>query len=261
MPELSNSALPRCCAGSDTKRMGNVQRYQIVHATVHAAIAGLLYLFLKNVTDLDTSFPESANYMRGGAILILPFLFSRSTFFGDVLVEKVPLLSVGIRKLLSGKDFIEGDWPLVVMDYDLCTPKYFGFLTIRYEDEQLVVFGDDWYPNATHAVHFRSQKSRYAERRLEYWYAQGAARNQPTMFGYTNIYFFPAQGRILRHAGEFLDKEHLSSMFYAKRIRYGLFQRRLSTKEQKFAAAKSFWAEIEAKIVSRTDRKLDQDFL
>lgn len=239
--------------------MGSVQRYQIVHACVHAAIAGLLYLFLRNVAVIEHH--QYADYIRGGAILTLPFLFSRSTLFGDVLVEKVPLLSVAIRKLLSGKDFIEGDWPLVVMEDDLRTPKYFGFLTITYTGEQLVVLGDDWHPDGRHAVHFRSQQSQYTDHKLEYWYAQGATKDTPTMFGYTRIYFFPAQGRILRHAGEFLDKEHHSSRFYAKRLRYGLLQRRLATDEQKFAVAKSFWTEIEPKILTRQDHRLDRDFL
>jgi hypothetical protein len=46
---------------------------------------------------------------------------------------------------------------------------------------------------------------------------------EPTMFGYPRIYFFPEQGPIERHAGEFLDKEHTSPPFYAKRIHYRVF--------------------------------------
>jgi hypothetical protein len=67
----------------------------------------------------------------------LPFLFNRSAFIANLLIEKVPLLSVGIRRLLSGSDFIEGDWPLVVMEEGKPIPKYFGFLTIAYEGGQL----------------------------------------------------------------------------------------------------------------------------
>jgi hypothetical protein len=233
--------------------------YQSVHAFVHAAIAGLLYLFLRYVAVIDQY--AYADYIRGGAILLLPFLFSHSTFIASLLIEKVPLLSVGIRSFLSGKDFVEGDWPLVVMEQDMRTPKYFGFLTITHEDGQLLVYGDDWNPDGSLAVKFRSQQSSYADRKLQYWYAQGPSMLEPTMFGYTRIYFFPERGRVERHAGEFLDKQHNSQAFYAKRIRYKFFQRRLSGKEEKFEAAKNFWAEIEPKIKDSREPRIDCDFV
>jgi hypothetical protein len=236
-----------------------VQRYQIVHAFIHATIAGLIYLFLRYVAVIDQY--AYADYIRGAAILVLPYLFNRSTFIANLLIEKVPLLSVGIRRLLSGKDFIEGDWPLVVMERDMRSPKYFGFLTITYEDGQLLVYGDDWNPDGTPAVKFRSQQSSYAERKLQYWYAQGATLFEPTMFGYTRIYFFPERGRIERHAGEFLDKQHTSPPFYAKRVRYKTFQRRLRTKEERFEAAKRFWMEIEPKIKEIREPRIDRDFV
>lgn len=233
--------------------------YQTVHAFVHAAIAGLLYLFLRYVPVIEQS--DYADYIRGGAILLLPFLFSRSTFIANLLIEKMPLVSISIRRLLSGNDFIEGDWPLVVMEQDMRTPKYFGFLTITYEDGQLLVYGDDWNPDGSHAVKFRSQQSSYADRILQYWYAQGPSVHKPTMFGYTRIYFFPERGRIERHAGEFLDKQHNSQAFYAKRIRYKLSQSRLSGKEEKFEAAKRFWEEIEPKIKDSREPRIDCDFV
>ena len=137
-----------------------------------------------------------------------------------------------------------------------------GFLSITYENGQLQVAGEDWNPDGTPAVKFRSQQSSYAARKLQYWYAQGATMFEPTMFGYTRIYFFPEQGPIKRHAGEFLDKEHTSPPFYAQRIEYGLFQRRLRTKEERFAAAGKFWAEVEPVLKSRTtDLRIDRDFL
>lgn len=236
-----------------------LQRYQFVHAFIHATIAGLLYLFLRFVAVVDAS--PYADYIRGGAILVLPFLFNRSGFIANTLIEKVPLLSNGLRRLLSGSDFIEGDWPLVVLESDNKTPKYFGFLTISYERGQIQISGDDWKPDGTHAVHFASQQSRYANRKLEYWYAQGKTKYMPTMFGYTSIYFFPERGRIERHAGEFLDKEHTSPPFYSRRVKYKLLQRRLKSADEKIAAAKQLWADIETKIASRTDNRLDRDFI
>ena len=243
-----------------------MQRYQLVHAFVHSIIAGLLYLFLKYVADIDAS-PVAVNnvspyavYIRGGAILLLPFLFNRSGFIAKMLIEDVPGLSVGIRRLLSRSDFIEGDWPLVVMEKDGKTPKYFGFMTIKYKDGQLQVSGDDWNPDGTPAIKFSSQQSRYANHRLQYWYAQGATLTEPTMFGYTQIYFFPDSGRVERQAGEFLDKEHESAAFFAKRHPYSMFQRRISDGKLKFEAAKQFWTDAGPAIAGRKEISIKRDF-
>ena len=188
-----------------------MKNYRVVHAFVHAGIATLLYLFL-TYSDLLASYAY-ANYIRAAILIVLPFLFVRSNAISDMLVEKVPGVSVAIRKIFSGSDFVEGDWPLVVVDADGVTPKYFGFLTIAYRGGQLTVAGDDWNPDGSPAVKFRSQQSQYEGRILQYWYAQGATLHAPAMFGYTRIYFFPETGRVERHAGEFLDKEHLSQRF------------------------------------------------
>ena len=75
------------------------------------------------------------------------------------------------------------------------------------------------------------------------------------------IFFFPERGPIERHAGEFLDKDHNKSPpFYAKRIAYRTFERRLETKEEKFEAAKRFWAEVEPKIIGMREVRIDRDF-
>lgn len=235
-----------------------MQRYQIVNAFVHAAIAGLLYLFLRFVAEIDKY--DHADYIRGAAILVLPFLFNQSGFIATLLIEKVPVLSVRIRRLLSGKDFIEGDWPLVVMNEDKRTLKYLGFLTIAYEGGQLVVFGNDWHPDGRPAVTFRSQQSKFEGRLLQYWYAQGATEFEKTQFGYTRIHFFPGQGRVERHAGEFLDKEHTSPPFFAKRLHYRQFQRRLQTDADKIAAAKAFWADLEPRLLAMPEVRIDRDF-
>jgi hypothetical protein len=56
-----------------------VQRYQIVHAFVHATIAGLLYRFLRYVAVIGQY--AFADYIRAAAVFLLPFLFDRSAFF------------------------------------------------------------------------------------------------------------------------------------------------------------------------------------
>ncbi|MFM1815584.1 MAG: hypothetical protein RLZ98_2279 [Pseudomonadota bacterium] len=235
-----------------------MQGYQTVHAFVHACIAGLLYLFIRYTPYIQNH--EHADWIKGGAILLLPFLFSHSGFIANVLIESIPGISRGLRKMLSGSSFIEGDWPLVVVDPETRRPIYLGFLTIKYEKGQLVVSGDDWHPDGTHAVSFRSQQSSYENRMLQYWYAQGATARTPTMFGYTRIYFFPDHGRIERHAGEFLDKLHTSPPFFACRLRYRTLQRRPRTAEEKLEKARRFWMEIEPKIRAMPELSIQRDF-
>ena len=218
----------------------------------------MLYLFLRYVPVIESS--PYADYIRGSALLLLPFLFNRSAFIANMLIEGVPGLSVGIRRLLSRSDFVEGDWPLVVMKPDNKTPKYFGFMTIRYVGGQLQVSGDDWTPDGSPAVNFNSQQSRYEKRRLHYWYAQEASRNEPTMYGYTHINFFPGSGRVERLAGEFLDKKHESAAFYARRLHYSMFQRRITDKKAQFEAAKKFWTEFAPAITSRKEPSVKFDF-
>lgn len=236
-----------------------MKNYRVVHAFVHAGIAALLYFFISH-SDLLNGL-EYANYIRAAVLVVLPFLFVQSNRISDFLVEKVPIVSVAIRRFFSGQDFIEGDWPLVVIEADGVTPKYFGFMTIAYKGGQLSIFGDDWKPDGSPAVKFRSQQSQYDNRILQYWYAQGATLHAPAMFGYTRIYFFPETGRIERQAGEFLDKEHQSQRFFAKRLHYGPFKKRLTGREAKFEAAKHFWSEIQGNFRKDAPPRVDQDFV
>jgi hypothetical protein len=237
-----------------------MKNYRLVHAIVHAGIAGLLYAFLTYSERLNAF--AYADYIRAAVLLVLPFLFVQSNRIADILVERVPGLSFAIRKVLTGSDFVEGDWPLVVMQADGRTPKYFGFMTITYKNGQLLIHGDDWNPDGSLAVKFRSQQSQCEGRLLQYWYAQGANLNTPAMFGYTRIYFFPDQGPVERHAGEFLDKEHSSQLFFAERLRHGWFGKRAKTKEEKFAAAKRFWEKIEPRFQGATPpTRMDCDFV
>lgn len=236
-------------------------QYQIVHASVHACIAGLLYLFLRHVAIIDRpEFVAYADYLRGGAILILPFLFNQSGAISTIIIERIPVFSRSLRRVLSGSNFIEGDWPLVVVDAETRSVRYYGFMTIKYERGQIEVAGDDWLPDGRHAIRFRSQQSSLENRKLQYWYAQGATLHSPSMFGYTRIYFFPEIGRVERLAGEFLDKEHTSPPFFAKRIRYRGFARKLTTPEQKQDAAKQLWNEIKDDLAATPNLPIERDF-
>jgi hypothetical protein len=223
-----------------------MQRYQIVYSLIHAGIAALLVMFVRNIDVLARLFQElshSAEYGQWAVLALVPVLatlFKFSDEFAIVLIEKVPLVSFLLRRVLAGEDFIEGDWPLVVVNERTGELIYLGFLTISHERGELRVDGVDWRPDGAVAHAFHSEQSRYSRRLLQYWYGQGV-NNQ--MRGYTEIYFFPRRGRPKRHAGEFLDKQHAAVRFYALRVP----SRRRSV-DEKIAEAREVWAKLEPKM-------------
>lgn len=230
-----------------------MQRYQIVYSLIHAAIAAVLVLFVRNIDVLARMFQEvshSAEYGQWAVLALVPVLaalFKFSDELAIVLIERVPLISPLLRRVLAGEDFIEGDWPLIVVSERTGELIYLGFLTISHEKGELRVDGVDWRPDGVAAHAFHSEQSRYSQRLLQYWYGQGV-NNQ--MRGYTEIYFFPRKGKPQRHAGEFLDKQHAAVRFYALRIPH---QDR--TVDERIAEARKVWA----KLQPRMPRMLAQD--
>jgi hypothetical protein len=223
-----------------------MQRYQIVYSLIHAAIAALLLFFVKNIDFLSRTFQEvahSADYGQWAVLALVPLLATLFKFSDElalVLIEKIPVVSPLLRRVLAGEDFVEGAWPLVVIKENTGELLYLGFLTLSHEHGELRVDGVDWRPDGAPAHGFHSEQSRYANRLLQYWYGQG--RND-VMRGYTEIHFFPRKGLARRHAGEFLDKQHANVRFYAMRVR----QKR-RTVDEKIAEAKKVWAALQPKL-------------
>lgn len=228
-----------------------MHRYQIIHSLIHAAIAALLLLFFKNFNDLSTTFQgflsrESSQWLLLALVPALAWLFKVSDNLARFLIEKVPALSPLLRRTLAGKDFIEGDWPLVVVNAKTGALVYLGYLTISHVDSQPYVKGMDWYPDGRPVFEFHSEQSRYSDGRLQYWYVQG---ENDSMRGFTEIYFFPRNSRVQRHAGEFLDKQNIDMRFYAFRLKP-----KKRNEQQKIEEAKKVWAALEPnmpKIVAR----------
>ena len=245
-----------------------MSQFRIVHSAVHAAIAGLCWLALSHLSEFEdlaasslTFFGEHKHYAVPVLIALLALLFRLSDKLSNAFVEKVPLVSWALRRALSGRGFIEGDWPLAV--YDMANQKllYLGFLTITFKGGQIYVYGDDWAPSGEHAQAFHSVQSLYHDHTLQYWYEQGASLHKPDMRGYTEIYFFPVGGTALRHAGKFLDPKHTSDIrFYAVRQAYGFFERRFSTPEQKISAARKLWTGLEPRLATLKGRDISTDF-
>ena len=207
---------------------------------------------------------DYTTYALPAVLAALALLFRMSDTLSKTILEKIPFFSRALRRFLSGKDYIEGDWPLVVIDMAKQELLYLGFLRIVYSDGQLCVSGNDWYPDGNHAQAFRSMQSLYRDRTLRYWYEQGASPYKMDMRGYTEIYFFPAEGLAKRHAGKFLDTQHISDIrFYAKKHRYRPFQRRFGPEDvnEKLAAAREVWAQLEPRLVQLRDRSFSADFV
>ncbi len=233
-----------------------------VHSAIHAAVAGLSYWVLQHMELLQTYIADYKKYAIPAVLAGLALLFRMSDTLAKVILEKIPLLSWGLRRLLSGDDFIEGDWPLAVVDMNKQELLYLGFLRIDFRNGQLYVYGDDWRPDGSHAHAFRSMQSLYRNRTLQYWYEQGASMHRPDMRGYTEIFFFPNDGLAERHAGKFLDPQHTSDIrFYAGKQHYRLFERRITSTEKKLEATRRFWKKLAPTLHCLRSRDISADFV
>ena len=245
-----------------------MSRYRIVHSAVHAAIAALCWLVLRHINQLEAYidnykpiFTEYKGYAVSILIGLLALLFRVSDKLGNALIESVPLFSRLLRRFLSRGDFIEGDWPLIVVDKAERKLLYVGFLTISFRQMQIYVYGNDCSPDGRHAMEFHSKQSLYADRRLQYWYEQGPSLHRPEMRGFTEIFFFPRMSLPQRHAGSFLDHKHNKEIrFYAVRRNYRLLEPRLRSKEQQLEAARALWAKLEPSLHDLDHREISTDF-
>jgi len=256
-----------------------MQYFEKVYLTVYAVVASLAFyvlhelggrenidFYLKPAQEhLNEYLPIPLETYRSAVLVVIVFslvgLFRMSGLISEAIIEKVPFLSRGLRRALSGHTDIEGDWPLVVVDMDKREPLYFGFLRIDFKGGQHFVHGDDWNVDGTHAHAFCSVQSMYHDYILQYWYEQGESLHQPNMRGFTEIFFFPKFKFAQRHAGKFLDPQHVTDIrFYAIRHRHRALARRLRSKEQKLAAAREVWSQLEPQVESLSKRGICADF-
>ena len=229
-----------------------IASYKYFHSLILAGIAALCYRVLLISPDLAQN-PDYGRYVWPAVVGVLWLLFSQSHTISRLILETMPWL----RRLLAGREFIEGDWPLVVVDVPTGELVYCGFLTIGYKGGYLTVSGNDWRPSGEHALAFKSMQSYYSEGTLHYWYKQGAGGQQR---GYTFIEFFPRDAIAQRHTGAFHDKAHLDVRFYARKLKYGRFERRLKTMEQRRQAALGFGATIMPRMPDLLKAAVDVDW-
>lgn len=226
--------------------------FRVFHSLVLALFGTLAYKLLQQSRELE-AIPDYGVYANAGVIAVLWVLFSYSRMISDKLLEWLPL----VRRLFAGSKHIEGDWPLVVVNGRTGTPIYYGFLSIGFADGQYTVKGHDWHPDGRHALNFSSMQTYQSHPTLHYWYQQGEGGRQR---GYTFIEFFPSDEVPRRHTGVFHDKEHPDVRFYARKLKYGMFQRRLKEMEQKRLAAKAFADEIAPRLTELAQHSIDADW-
>jgi hypothetical protein len=241
-----------------------ISSYRIVHSLVHATIALLCYQLLSHPEifgTLSATLAQSTAYqnpLQLAAVGILTVLFRISDKISRFLIESVPLLSVGLRKVLSGSRFCEGDWPLIVVDTATKQLIYLGFATVTYKGDQIVIAGRDWKLDGGFALDFTSMQARYDDNKLQYWYVQRDHTGE--MRGYTEMYFFPADARPGYHTGRFLDEKHANVRFYGRRIPYRWTQHVLGQKvireKDRIAAAQQLWEDFKPHLEDITARPI-----
>ena len=236
-----------------------MHHYRLVRSLVNAGIASVCTFFAMHgdifVRMSETCFQSGAydKYFALATLPILTFLFQNSDFLVAIVLERIPLVSYRLRRLIAGADFIEGDWPLVVVDADTRELRYYGYLTIAYEGGQLRLSGTDWHPDERFAHDFESKQSRYADGRVQYWYEQG---ENAAMRGYTEIFFFPRKSLAQRLSGEFLDCNH-RNRFYARRLNEAPASK---SERQKIDSAKAFWASVQPTLKTMVERPISADW-
>jgi hypothetical protein len=236
-----------------------MQHYRLVRSLVNALIASICTFFAMH-GDIFSKVSEACfqsgvydKYFALATLPVLTFLFQNSDFLVAIVLERIPVVSYRLRRLFAGTDFIEGDWPLVVVDAETLELKYYGYMSIAYESGQLRVFGADWNPDLSHAHDFTSKQSRYADGRVQYWYEQG---ENGTMRGYTEIFFFPRKTLAQRLSGEFLDCNH-QHRFYARRINEAPIE---PSEQTRIAAAKKVWESVQPNLKSIVGRAISVDW-
>ena len=235
--------------------------FRSVHSAVHAVVASVCWFAFQNMEQLQNYASDYKQFAIPIVLGGLALLFRTSDALSNLIIEKIPLLSRLLRRLLSGRHYVEGSWPLAVVDMDTQQLLYLGFLKIGFQGGQIHVEGDDWNPDGSPAHSFRSMQSTYRNHTLQYWYEQGASLHRPDMRGYTEIFFFPPHALAERHAGKFLDPKHTTDIrFYAERLPEGLTGSALMSKAQKLEAARLFWGRLQTKVPQLQGREISADF-
>jgi len=235
--------------------------YSGVRSTVHAVVAGICWWVLQHLEQLQAHIADYKQFAVPVVLAGLAILFRMSDALSKVIVEKIPIFSRAFRRILTGDNYIEGDWPLVVVDMEKRVPIYFGVLCIDFKDGQYYIYGNDWQRDGKIVHSFHSKQSLYSNHKLHYWYEQGASMHDPDMRGYTEIFFFPRNGIPERLAGKFLDPRHTGDIrFYSIKKRYRMFEKAPVSKNEILILAQEIWVSLESQMGVLRERSISVDF-
>ena len=138
-----------------------------------------------------------------------------------------------IRRILSGRNDIEGDWVEVMGDS--VNPAQIirvSYSRIRFQGGRHVLSGDDWTIDGTWIGEYvTTGGANYAGRQLEYYYHIGILRSS----GHGIILFSPNDSLPTEFMCKYLDEE-AKSMFVAKGRRVATRLRRLDFNKRREAA-------------------------
>lgn len=138
---------------------------------IFIVIIMILYDLLKKL--LDESIPN--DYCLYAFVLIILFITYKSLIF---LSEYAISNSIHLRKLIFGKDFIEGTWVDVLIDNNLKKYLWPAILHIYYEKKKINIKGYIYIGNVK-SGEWTSETSVYSDNKLVYSYSGFLSIGQP----------------------------------------------------------------------------------
>jgi len=147
-----------------------------------------------------------------------------------------------IRRMIVGKDDMEGDWTDLAIDRETGELINIAFTRTTYRRGYFCIDGIAWYPDENRSLHWQTLQSEYADDKLLYRYATWWSRDiQDKEHGAGVIEFERDHERIERYVGKFIDSFHMRRCaHYGRRVRYPLFESRRLTAEQKLDRARAY---------------------
>lgn len=231
----------------------NISRHRVITG-IRALAAYLLGVFSVKFGYVGALIPIYGIWIYIFALLASFWLFYKAEAITYALIEKIPIISAIFRRLVSGRDFIEGSWPAVATD-NKGNLLFFGCMTIIYVDGHFFISGVHWWPTGMVAHNFQSSASRYeAKGFLRYGWKAAAEE-----YGITEMHFFPNNGPARRCAGQYFSANP-GARFYAQRSETQLFRLNRKRPEDYLEEARELWVRVEPNIIRLSSQPLNEDW-
>jgi hypothetical protein len=139
---------------------------------LHILIATLVVWSQDHVQSLFKKL-DAESYHLLGVLLIAIVGMQLADKIATAAIEHIRVL----RRMLAGRNDIEGDWVNIVVD--TANPKQIigaEYCRIRYRNGEYVLSGDTWTLDGKWVQDFRTGGSCYKDREFEYYYRTGVNR-------------------------------------------------------------------------------------